>query len=283
MAAVHRVASSDLCERAKREFEVGRTAWPELALEFEVFHEMFVRHANPGEQPREIHAADAYLAWACAYAVDGAVERFERSLSGEMERAAGSVRASPAFVADTLQVLRERLLVRNGCELGKIASYAGRSSLESWLRAVTVRTAISLLRSKAEHCQAFDWEDDSRLADGGPELDHLRARYKGAFEEAVRVAIGKLAPRERMLLRLNLVDGMSIDKLAVLYRVGRSTAARWVSGARETLRERVRTELHATVTLASNELDSIAADIQSQLDLSIFRLLRDSGRSAPDA
>jgi RNA polymerase sigma-70 factor (ECF subfamily) len=111
----------------------------------------------------------------------------------------------------------------------------------------------------------------------------LRARYKGAFEEAVRVAIGKLAPRERMLLRLNLVDGMSIDKLAVLYRVGRSTAARWVSGARETLRERVRTELHATVTLASNELDSIAADIQSQLDLSIFRLLRDSGRSAPDA
>jgi RNA polymerase sigma-70 factor (ECF subfamily) len=268
------LAQTELRETARRRFEAGRAAWPELTLDANAFERYFARHAAIDPGPLEAHAADMYLACACSLGVSGALAAFERTFFGDLSRAVAAVDSSQAFVEEVLQATRERLLVGTSAEPSKIADYAGRASLRSWLSAVAVRWAISQRRRKSDQRhETFTAEDDRRLAMGGPEFDYLRGRYKDAFEDAVRDAIERLPAKQRLLLRLNLVDGMSIDKLAVAYHVGRSTAARWLASARSALLEEARREMRAKLGLTASELESIGADMRSQLEVSILRLL----------
>jgi RNA polymerase sigma-70 factor (ECF subfamily) len=275
-------ASGEQRSAARRAFKVGRAKWPQLALEFEAFNRYFARHTTTAAPSRDEHAADMYLACACACGIDGALAAFERTLVGDMARAVGSIDSTGAFIEEILQATRERLFVGKGGQPGKIANYAGRASLRSWLCAVAVRSAISWRRRKGEQPhKPFAAEADRRLARGGPEFEYLRARYKGVFEDAVRSAVKHLPAKERMLLRLHFVDGLSIDKLGTVYRVGRSTAARWLARARHALLEKARQELHTRLRLTSTELDGLAAEIRSQLEVSIVPLLAGSQRGGP--
>jgi RNA polymerase sigma-70 factor (ECF subfamily) len=266
-------------DAARSHFSVGCAAWPHFELEFEAFQHYFAGHAATEGPPLETHAADMYLACACAYGAREALAAFERTFVADMERAVASIDSSRAFVEDVLQVVRERLFVAKSGQPGKIADYAGRASLRTWLCAVAVRSALSLRRRGAErpHTQ-FAAKDDRRLVERGPEFEYLRRRYKDAFEDAVSAAIVRLPPKQRMLLRLNMVDRMSVDSLGTLYRVGRSTAARWLANAREALLQLVRAELCTKLGVASAELDSLAADMRSQIEVSVLRLLADPNR-----
>jgi RNA polymerase sigma-70 factor (ECF subfamily) len=266
--------SSDLRDRARRAFEAGRAAWPQIVLEFALFESQFARHSAPDSSPVDAHAADMYLACACANGVNAAMDALEQLLTGDVARAVASIHGSAAFVEDTLQDVRARLLVRAGGEPGKIVEYGGRASLRSWLRAVAVRQAISRRRRKAEqHRTSFSPEDDGRLASAGPEFEYIRGRYKQAFEEEVRLAIERLPSRERMLLRLNVVHGMSLDQLATTYGVARSTAARWLASARQCLLEEARAGLRAKLRLSASEFESLAEEVRSYLDVSIRKWL----------
>jgi RNA polymerase sigma-70 factor (ECF subfamily) len=254
-----------------------RAAWPQFDLAFDDFDRYFAEHAGSAGPPSEAHAADLYLACACASGSNEALAAFERTFSADMERAVASIDSSRTFVDETLQVLRERLFVPKDGRPGKIAEYAGRASLKTWLTAVAVRSAISVRRLKGEQPhEAFAHEDDRRLIERGPEHEYLLRRYKDAFQDAVRIALARLPAKQRMLLRLNLVDGMSIDKLGVAYRVGRATAARWLVSARRALLEQARAELRARLGITSAELDSVAADIRSRIDVSVLRLLAET-------
>jgi RNA polymerase sigma-70 factor (ECF subfamily) len=258
-----------------------RAAWPQFDLAFDEFDRYFAQHVGSAGPPAEAHAADLYLACACASGRNEALAAFERTFSADMERAVASIDSSRAFVEETLQVLRERLFVNKDGRPGRIADYSGRASLKTWLTAVAVRSAISLRRRKAEQPhQAFANEDDRRLIERGPEHEYLLRRYKNSFEDAVRIALARLPAKERMLLRLNLVDGMSIDKLGVAYRVGRATAARWLANARRALLEQARAELHTNLGISSSELDSLANDIRSRIDVSVLRLLTETHPSS---
>jgi RNA polymerase sigma-70 factor (ECF subfamily) len=265
---------------ARRRYEIGRAKWPQVALEYSSFERYFKSHVSPDEAPPETYAADMYLACACADGVPEALEVFERAFAADVARAVATIDSSHAFVQENMQIVRERLFVRANDRPGKIAVYAGRASLKTWLSTVAVRSALSLRRHrKQRHNQTLVEEEDVRALQKGPEFEYLRKRYKGAFEDALRSALRRLPAKDRMLLRLNVVDGMSIDKLGALYKVGRSTAARWLAGARNTLLEQARDELHQKLRLTSTELDSIAAEMRSQLEVSVARLLaRSAGR-----
>jgi RNA polymerase sigma-70 factor (ECF subfamily) len=255
-------------------FDLGRAAWPDLVLDFDAFQRSFGRHFASESPPNPAYAQDIYLACACATGVHGAALAFDRTHAGVMAAAVASVDASPAFVDEILQDVRERLLVPKEGRAPKIAEYAGRASLKSWLSAVAVRAAISRRRRMGDRRHdPFTNEGDRRLASDSPELACLRNRYKDVFEHAVRSAIERLCAKDRMLLRLNVVDGMSVDKLARAYGVGRSTAARWLASARATLFDQVRSEIRRTVPLTSSELESLGAAIGSQLDVSVGTLL----------
>lgn len=258
---------------ARAAFDAGKATWPNVDLSLDDFARYFSAHAA-SDAPPETHAADMYLACACSLGNDAALVALERGALADVARAVATIDSSEAFVQEILQATRERLLVRAGGAPSKMAEYGGRASLRSWLSAVAVRWAIGVRRRKAEQRhEAFDADRDERLARATPELEYLRGRYKAAFETALHRAIGALPPKERMLLRLNVVDGLSVDKLATLYNVGRSTAARWLAAARTALLEEAREALRRELGLSASEIDSLAADLRSQLDVSLLRLL----------
>ncbi|HEY4122759.1 MAG TPA: sigma-70 family RNA polymerase sigma factor, partial [Byssovorax sp.] len=185
--------------------------------------------------PPRAHAGDLLLAVACAAGDAAAHAAFCEALDPVLVRALERVDPRPHFVADAAQTVRERLLV--GGDAGpRIVEYAGRAPLRAFLRAVAVRTAISLRRRRAEgeHEELASHRHAAGLSQS-PEVQYLKARYKDEFERSLRAAMESLTPRERALLRLSLVEGLSIDVVGARYRVGRSTAARWIAAARAAL------------------------------------------------
>jgi RNA polymerase sigma-70 factor (ECF subfamily) len=259
---------ADVLAVASQRFARGLLAFPKCEVEFGQFIAYFSKHAIP-HLPPEVHAGDMLLACTCSLGLPDALEILERTLRGDVARAVASIDSSSAFVEDTMQDVRERLLVAPGAGPSRIAEYAGRASLKTWLCAISTRVAISARRRQRARPSRSVPELDLSPADGGPELEYLRRRYKVRFEQAIDRAVARLESKQRLLLRLNVLEGMSVDKLASMYRVGRSTAARWLASARAALLEAVRTQLREDLRIGSTELESLAVEICSQLDLSL--------------
>ena len=86
-------------------------------------------------------------------------------------------------------------------------------------------------------------------------------------------AIRELEPRDRLLLKYHYLDGLTVDRIGALYTVHRATAARWIAAAREMLATRTQRILLEKLRVTPSELRSIARLVESQLDLSMRRLL----------
>jgi RNA polymerase sigma-70 factor (ECF subfamily) len=171
------------------------------------------------------------------------------------------------------QELRARLLVDDPARPAKLRDYVGRGRLASWLRVVAVRVALDRHRSQRPVAEL----DDAMAISADPELGYLEARYRQQFQDAFRTALGELEPRERTVLRMHLVDGLAIDRIGVIYDVHRATAARWLSSARDNLYEMTRAHLRAELGLNDDEFASIVRLVRSRLDISVMRLLEESG------
>jgi RNA polymerase sigma-70 factor (ECF subfamily) len=136
-----------------------------------------------------------------------------------------------------------------------------------------VNAALNLRRNKAD--RPHD-ELPSALARGGaraPEISYLRGRYKAEFEAAIRTALRGLGPRDATLLRLHLEQRIGIDQLAVMYKISRATAARWMQRARAALEDGVRAELREKLKLTTSEFDSLAGALLSDLEVSVLAVL----------
>jgi RNA polymerase sigma-70 factor (ECF subfamily) len=264
----------------QRLLDAGRRAWPDIHFPVSAFERYFAKHARPDCLPAEARAADMYLACACAQGESAAVAALERTFMSHVARAVASVRGSAPFVEEVLQETRERVLVGQDAAT-RIAGYAGKGSLRSWLCAVAIRVALSCLRREgSQRNRTCGDRDDWRLADPGPELEYLHRRYEAAFLAALRTGIEGLMRKEQTLLRLNVAEGMSIDEIGVLYGVDRSTAARWLAAARVKLTRRVRGELRAGCGFGASELEAVARELCSQLEVSIVTLLREERADA---
>jgi RNA polymerase sigma-70 factor (ECF subfamily) len=184
------------------------------------------------------------------------------------------VRLSPAKLDELKQVLRNELFVARAKSPPGISRYAGTGDLRAWLRVTAVRAALKILRKDKRHAPAGDEAMLKDLAgDDDPELSHMKRIYRPAFREAFQEALESLTAREQNLLRLHVVDRLSIDELGALYQVHRATAARWVERARETLVKGVRARFMKRVRVSGTECDSILRLVQSQLDATIRRRL----------
>ncbi|MFP2931872.1 sigma factor-like helix-turn-helix DNA-binding protein, partial [Pyxidicoccus sp. 3LG] len=106
-----------------------------------------------------------------------------------------------------------------------------------------------------------------------PELAFIRERHQEDFRVAFRAALDRLDARERNLLRLHHVHGLSMDSVGATYQAPRSTVARWIVRARERLLALTRQELTVRLRLTPDELDSMLRLVGSQLDVSLRQLM----------
>jgi RNA polymerase sigma-70 factor (ECF subfamily) len=117
--------------------------------------------------------------------------------------------------------------------------------------------------------------DDHDFPDAAldPELGAIQARHRTDFKQAFQVAVASLSPRDRAVLRALIVDDRSVGDIATLYQIHRVTASRWLADIRRTLLRETRRWLKDRLALDAPSLDSATRMLDSQLDVSLYRLL----------
>ncbi len=262
-------------ERIREGWEIGREAWPEV----EVSEEDFA--AFVGDRVRNetgSHASplwsDLYLACACARGNPKALRIFDTVLFPQIEPALK--RVAPSVSADDVrQLLHQKLFVGEPGKPGKIADYAGRGALRTWLRITATRTALDL-GGQAREVPVEGVALEFIIGAGqDPELDYFKQRYAAEFRAAFADAFAALEPRDRSLLRYAFGKGLSIDAIGTIYGVHRATAARWVVTAHEDLVKGLRKTMIARLDVKPDEYASILRLIESRIEVSFERLLRE--------
>jgi RNA polymerase sigma-70 factor, ECF subfamily len=263
-------------------YETARAAWPGLHVDPERFAAYVGERASGGADLAALHAGDLYLACACASGDPPGLAAFEARYVAEVPSFLAGVERSAAAVDEVCQLVRERLFVAGEGRRPKIAEYAGRGSLGSWLRVVTLRIAQNRRRGDRPHASLDDAGALERLPAVDPELAIIKNRYRPAFDEALRAAFAGLTPRERLLFRMHFLDGLNIDRIGVVFGVHRATVARWIAAARESLLERLLRGLGERLRIGPAELESLMALVRSGLDVSLRALLApEAGDGAP--
>lgn len=254
----------------------GHEVWPdvELARDALAAH-VAARRADDPDAPLEpAFAADYYLAVALAHQVPAAMRVFEARLVPEIDVALRRLRLPGGAADEVKQALRVELLV--GDPVARIGDFGGRGELAAWLRVTATRKALKLLRKTGRE-ETLDelllehWPD----ATPGPAGKHLKTTYTAELKRAVAEALGQLEVRQRNLLRQHVLDGLTIDELARLYRAHRATCARWLADARADLARHTRRRLVASLGLGTDEVDSVLRMLDSDIELSLSRLLRE--------
>jgi RNA polymerase sigma-70 factor (ECF subfamily) len=108
-----------------------------------------------------------------------------------------------------------------------------------------------------------------------PELAHLKQTYTLKFRDAFERALGTLSERERNILRLEYLDGLSGEQIGALYGVHKATITRWRQASRAALFDETRRIFEREHDMPASEFASVMRLIQSQFDLSLTRMLRD--------
>lgn len=274
-------------ERSALEASLGaildeaRGAWPSVVLDDGAFLR-FLAERLPEDAELETLArfnlTGLYIACGCLLGDARAVAAFRERYHPVIERALAAIELPRATREDAAQSIFQKLFLGDTESRPKICHYAGEGELETWLRVVATRHAIDLARRERAGHRNLDEESqllDLAAGDSDPELALLKERYRVEFKEAFQEAFATLGREERNLLRYQVLEGLSIDEIGLLYQVHRATAARRLARVREKLLDTTRETLLARLRLQpeGSEFESILRLIQSELQVSITRLL----------
>ncbi|MEM6988944.1 MAG: sigma-70 family RNA polymerase sigma factor [Myxococcota bacterium] len=245
--------------------------------------EQFVAHiarvlgkAPEPESLEGLKVADLYLACACALGDRHALNAFDREFGRDIDLAIARSGNVNLTKDEFRQALRNKLFVARDARPPKIADYAGRGDLRAWVRVTAVRMIVDIVRSKnadkeipveAEMLGAMPSPAED------PELDYIQRTYKTEFKEALSDGFANLTPRERNLLRHQVIHGLNIDQVGAIYNVHRTTAFRWIEKARKALLHATKEALMQRLKVGQSQFLSIMRVVQSDLDLSMRRLL----------
>lgn len=224
-----------------------------------------------------LFTVDLYLAAACVEGDQAALEHVGGSMLPSVCESLG--RVTSTFSADeACQRLRERLLMREpDAATPVIANYAGTGALLSWLRASALRELLLDKRKDELRTQREAQALEESAPEVDVELELLRRLHTNDFRVAFEGAFQGLSPRDRTLLRMHVIDGLSIDDIAAVYHTHRTTAFRWLVAARQTLAVGIRSTLSTKFGLSRSALDSFMGLLGSEkLDVSLNRLMQTS-------
>jgi RNA polymerase sigma-70 factor (ECF subfamily) len=255
----------------------GRRAWPTVTLAPEAFADRLAALAPDDVDPvpaiASLRVEELYLATACLLGDGAAIAELEHKLMPAATRGAAVLVAADA--AEIAQHVRGRLLVAEPGRRPALAQYAGRGSLEGWIRVAAARAALNLLRGRRRDERTRDAAAALEVEDLGPELRLVKERFREPMREATQRAFAALPDDHRELLRLHVLDGLSLDELGRLHDVHASTVSRWLARIRDKIAADTRRYFAERCGLPPGECDTLVRAVQSDLELSVERLLGD--------
>ena len=266
----------------------ARAAWPGVTLSparfwpFVAAQLAAAAHDRDGEADHRecellqgLRTDELYLTCACANGDAVAHQQLEARFFPSVIASLARLRLGAGAVDELVQRLRVRLFVSDG-RAAKIAAYGGQGDLAAWLRVTATRLALRTLRTPPRELSADD-QRLSALAGGAvdAELGHLRGMYRPQVRAALGAALASLGARDKNLLGQHYLDGLTHEQLGALYGTHRVTVARQLDAIRQRVLDQLRRALVEGMRASQRDCDSILRLVQSQLDVSLHRLLAD--------
>jgi len=255
----------------------AREAWPGITLEPQAWVRVVAaiapRPFDPVQPLGALLVADHYLAFACGNGDAAAVAACDVLLVREAGFAADGTRMHASLRDEATQIVREQLFAPRTDKPPAIRNYNGKGPLRAWMRVSISRELVRLAKAQNRSVPL----EEHLIADANfvedPMLEELKVKYRGELASAFRTALAELPPRDRTLLRYQMIDHLSIDEIGAIFKVHRATAARWLAKVRADLVDRTRSMMTEALGVDTAEAASIIRLVQSQLDVSVIRHL----------
>jgi len=248
-----------------RVLAAAAVAWPELPEPDEAFA------ATLAPAPDIAHVGDLFLAFHASRGERLAVDEV-RAILDEQRGSLRKTGATTQMIDELLAELPADLLAARDAAPARILGYTGKGPLGAWLRVVALRALVDR-RRRAGGAMGDDEQVAALAADDDPELAMLRRMYKGELETAFAEAFRALGAEERLLLRQSHIDGLGIDRLALIHGIHRATAARRLAAARTQLFEQIRKILSTRLQIGHDTFASIVRLVRSELAVSLEHYL----------
>jgi RNA polymerase sigma-70 factor (ECF subfamily) len=257
----------------------ARRAWPTVAFDeaaLAAFIGVRISGTDLAAALAAAPAGDLAISAMCEAQEPTAHAAFDEILA-EVDAAGAATRAPKDLVQDVKQILRVQLLVKKPDKPPGISGYKGTGPLRGWVRITASRELIRHLKKKKREAPIEPSLEDALVgASSDPMLSQLKAEYRTEFATALKEAIAGLSAEDRTLLRQSIVEQLSIDAIGAAFGVHRATAGRWLQRARAALVTGTRARLAARLAMPVEQIDSVIRLVQSRLDASMIRYLRDS-------
>lgn len=226
-----------------------------------------------GDEPVPVTAAtttELHLAIACARGDNAAVGAFDRAYLEVVPQALAGMKLPQATVEDVRSAVRDKLLLADGDKPPRILDYAGRGRLRGLVQVTATRTAIDRIRLEDREVElpARELAGPTDVA-----LSLIKAQYRAAFSAGFAQAVATASRRDRNLLRLHFLGGVTLEQLAKMYGVHRATVVRWLAAARDAVFAATREHVATEIAAPSDELDEMFDLVKSRVELSVERLL----------
>jgi RNA polymerase sigma-70 factor (ECF subfamily) len=180
-------------------------------------------------------APESELISRCARRATGAWEEFLDRYRTVLARAAGATLArvlGSAAEDDVEAVVESSLLALLKDDCAALRAFGGRSSFDGYLRAIATKIALNHVRSERRkgwiRFRPLDAAPDAPAPEPGEEDPERLA--------ALRAALQKLPPRDRLLLKLFHLDGAGYREIASMLGLSMNAVSPALIRARERLR-----------------------------------------------
>jgi RNA polymerase sigma-70 factor, ECF subfamily len=274
----HRLDPGALRARLDQVMTSALARWPGIQIDERALAVELAARWTPETVPADRYepprfAEELVLAQACLSGDLAATRYFHSEMFDRVDRVLAKLGVNPSDVDDLKQEVRAKLLVGERGE-AKLALYHGTGPLAHWVASVAGRVALSSLRRRK--VVEVLGEDDLLDSSDDPQLSTLKAQHHVEFKHAFQDAVIALEPRDRAILRALIVDDRSVNEIAAVYGIHRVTASRWIAEIRHNLLAGTKKRLRQTLGLDALGLESAIRLIDTNMDLSLYRLLADA-------
>jgi RNA polymerase sigma-70 factor (ECF subfamily) len=187
---------------------------------------------------------DLALAAACADGCEAAWDHFVREHRPILYRAAEAIDRSDGArdLADALYADLFGLRERDGQRNSLFRYFHGRSSLNTWLRALLAQRHVDRLRAERRLAPLPDEEQmpaQSRGLSGPSAGDPDRPRFSALMARALEAAVASLPARDRLRLACYYAQELTLAQIGTLLHEHEATVSRHLSRARAAIRSSV--------------------------------------------